>query len=345
MELLEAGTSFDLRFELDLPEGEEQQKELLQGLAIALTGFEKGEIGLGARKRRGFGECEVSEWKVEDYNLRDPNGLIAWITGAPGKKASGKHVSEKLGFDQPLPDERSLFKLEAEFRLATSLLIRSGSGSADAPDMIHLHSKRGQSDTSILSGTSLAGAMRARGLRIANTIYNDPLKAKKFVSDIFGPDIVEKQKKRKKGEDPFASRLLVRERAVEGKADMVQTRIRIDRFTGGTFPGALFEQQPVMGGNLSKITMSIELRNPKDPQIGLLLHILKDLWTGDLPLGGEASAGRGRLNGIKADLYLQKPRQEKPEEWHLTPKGAGQIQIVGDRDKLNAYAKNAGGAE
>jgi CRISPR/Cas system CSM-associated protein Csm3 (group 7 of RAMP superfamily) len=187
--------------------------------------------------------------------------------------------------------------------------------------------------------------MRARGLRIANTIYNDPAKAKKFVSDIFGPDTIEKQIKRKKGDDPFASRLLVRERTVEGKSDMVQTRIRIDRFTGGTFPGALFEQQPVTGGSQSKITMSIELRNPKDPQIGLLLHILRDLWTGDLPLGGEASTGRGRLDGIKADLYLHQPQQEKPEEWHLSPKGAGQIQITGNREKLNAYAKNVGGAE
>jgi len=346
MELLEAGTSFPLMLELDLPEDEGLQHDLLQGLAIALTGFEKSEIGLGARKRRGFGECRVTEWKVEDYNLKDPGQLVAWITGASGKEPSGKTVAEKMGFKESLPDERSLFKLEAEFRLASSLLIRSGSGRADAPEMVHLRSKRNNVDAPILSGTSLAGAMRARALRIANMVFSeDSLKAIKLVSDIFGSELTEKQTERKNEDDPFASRLLVHEREVNGRSDMVQTRIRIDRFTGGTFPGALFEQQPVIGGSQSKILVSIELRNPKDQQIGLLLHILKDLWIGDLPLGGESSAGRGRLAGLKADLYLHDPEQEKPEEWHLTPKGDGQIQIVGNREKLDTYAKSLGGAK
>jgi len=35
---------------------------------------------------------------------------------------------------------------------------------------------------------------------------------------------------------------------------------------------------------------------------GLLLLLLRDLWTGDLPLGGESSVGRGRLKGRSATL-------------------------------------------
>ncbi|MGQ9815302.1 MAG: hypothetical protein ACUVR3_09155, partial [Candidatus Roseilinea sp.] len=38
----------------------------------------------------------------------------------------------------------------------------------------------------------------------------------------------------------------------------------------------------------------------KQSEIGLLLLLLKDLWTGDLPLGGESSVGRGRLKGVQA---------------------------------------------
>ena len=33
--------------------------------------------------------------------------------------------------------------------------------------------------------------------------------------------------------------------------------------------------------------------------------LLKDLWTGDLPLGGESSVGRGRLKGKKATLVYK----------------------------------------
>jgi hypothetical protein len=36
--------------------------------------------------------------------------------------------------------------------------------------------------------------------------------------------------------------------------------------------------------------------------VGLVLLLLKDLWTGDLPLGGEISVGRGRLKGKQATL-------------------------------------------
>jgi CRISPR/Cas system CSM-associated protein Csm3 (group 7 of RAMP superfamily) len=359
MEMLEAGTSFELNFELNLPENDNEQKELLEAFAIALTGFETGEIGMGARKRRGFGECQVNEWNVQIYDLKKPVELISWIKGDDKKSADGKNIAEKLGVTQSLPDNRHRFKLEAEFCLSGSLLIRSGGNDPEDPDMVHLRSKHnGAGDTPILSGTSLAGIMRARGLRIANTL-NLP-QAQKFVSEIFGPDSDEMKRlmERKNDDQPFASRLLVRERKVEGKQDMVQSRIRIDRFSGGTLPGALFEQQPVIGGSKSKVTVSIELRFPKakeqkqfeankkqfEAQIGLLLHILKDLWTGDLALGGESSTGRGRLEGIKADLYLFQPNQGK-REWHITPENDGKLHIDGDRSMLNEYAKSVGGAQ
>ncbi len=345
MELLEVGTVFPLEIELDLPDDPALQIELKKGLAIALSGFEKGEIGLGARKRRGFGECQVSDWQVQTYNLKDASQLVAWIKGEPGQVAEKGSIAHKLGFDEALPDDRARFCIEAEFKLKTSLLIRSGSGKADAPEMVHLHSRRGKDQKPILSGTSLAGAMRARAVRIANTIIPDPAKAKNLVCEVFGPDDLQKQSERGKENQPFASRVVIREREVQGRDDLVQTRIRIDRFTGGTFPGALFEQQPVIGGSKSKVAVSLELRNPEPAHMGLLLHILKDLWTGDLPLGGESSTGRGRLEGQKADLYRYQPGQEKPDEWHITPGEKGQIQIIGDKEKLDAYAKSVGGAE
>ncbi len=349
MELLEAGTSFPFMLELDLPENPTLQMELKEGLAIALSGLEKAEIGLGARKRRGFGECCVDKWQVQTYDLKDPVQLVAWIKSQPGKQADKGTIAHQLGFDRPLTDRRKRFHVEAEFRVKTSLLIRSGSGKADAPDMVHLRSRRGTDEKPILSGTSLAGAMRARALRIANTVIPDSERAKKLVCDVFGPDEIKKQSERAEEDQPFASRLVVREREVDGRDDLVQTRIRIDRFTGGTFPGALFEQQPLVGGSKSKLTLSLELRNPEDNQIGLLLHVLKDLWYGDLPLGGESSTGRGRLEGQKMDLYLHQPEQEKPEEWHITPGVDGKMQVTSqitdNKKNLDTYAKSVGGAK
>lgn len=344
MELLEAGTQFPIRIELALPEDERTQNKLKQALAVALTGFERGETGLGARKRRGFGECEVKDWQVETFDLKTPQGLIAWLEGGPGITQTGKPVADLLGL--PLsPDNRRRFNLTARLRLETSLLIRSGSGKPDAPDMIHLTSKRAGKENPILSGTSLAGAIRARALRIANTVIRDEARARKLVADLFGPDEIKEKGKRKKGEEPWASRMVVREREVKGRDDLVQTRIKIDRFTGGAYPGALFEQQPVFGGPNSQVCIDIELRNPADAHIGLLLHVLKDLWTGDLPLGGEASVGRGRLKGIDATLEFHSPDEAERGQWKITSAGVDEttqiekLNIEGSREKLESYAQ------
>ena len=44
------------------------------------------------------------------------------------------------------------------------------------------------------------------------------------------------------------------------------------------------------------------MRQPKDYEIGLLLLLLKDLWTSDLAVGGTSSIGRGRLQGREATI-------------------------------------------
>ncbi|MCU0552273.1 MAG: RAMP superfamily CRISPR-associated protein, partial [Leptolyngbya sp. Prado105] len=53
LELLAAGTEFPLRFELLIEE--ENEERLLSAIALALRGLERGEIGIGMKKRRGFG--------------------------------------------------------------------------------------------------------------------------------------------------------------------------------------------------------------------------------------------------------------------------------------------------
>ena len=59
-------------------------------------------------------------------------------------------------------------------------------------------------------------------------------------------------------------------------------------------------------------------------KVGLLLHVLKDLWTGDLAVGGESGVGRGRLSGYRAILdYADK-------HWEITTEENEQIKIAGD---------------
>jgi len=350
MELLEAGTQFPLHIELAIPDNAENQRSLLEGLAIALTGFECGEIGLGTRKRRGLGECEVKDWQVGTFDLRTPPGLIAWLEGGIGTKQTGKPIADLLNVTLPL-DQRRRFTMETKFRLDGSLLIRSGSEKPDAPDMVHLKSRRNGTPRPILSGTSLAGALRSRALRIAN--ITAPAQAERLVAEIFGPAEIKQRSQRKKGEEPKASRAVVYEREIANESERVQSRVKIDRFTGGSFPGALFDQQPVMGrkGDTPHLVIKIELRQPEKAHIGLLLHLLKDLWTGDLPLGGEASVGRGRLKGVKATLEFHSPNADERGQWTIISAGVDNVtkteklNIKGPREKLEAFAQAVGGVK
>ena len=323
--LLTSGTSFTLRFELLLDEDGGENEKRKKALALALQGLAAGEIRLGARKRRGFGCCRVAGWNVTHYNLRDPSDLIAWLAAdhpedeypqwKPYHKPQsfpGSDIAALLDVklnDDEAQDHRELFEVEADFEIDGSVLVRSGFGNQDqGPDVIHLHtwSPAIQMRNPVLPGTSVAGAVRHRALRIANTLASPKGDAPEFIDNLFGPADIEKS------EDAHASRVLVDEEFITGGLTgdqaRVQTRIKIDRFTGGTIEAALLEEVPHFGG---AVKLNIALRNPEDAEIGLLLLVLKDLWLGDLPLGGESSVGRGRLLGKTAILILRRLGKER----------------------------------
>ncbi|MEW6771601.1 MAG: RAMP superfamily CRISPR-associated protein [Bacillota bacterium] len=332
LQLWQAGTEFPLRFELVIRERDDKAK-LKQALATALEGLNDGSITLGARKRRGYGRVSVSNWRVKEFDLTSPEGLLDWIEDGDKPLADvnlAANVAEALGVGELLPDRRQFFSFEATFSLDGSLLIRSGSGQDDqGPDAVHLHARQPNGSVMpVLSGTSLAGALRARALKIANTI-GDGECPRKLINAMFGPEI-------EPGVEPQASRVIVEETVVaNAKTDLVQNRVSIDRFTGSARETALFNEQPAFGGDETTVTVKVRLLKPEEHEIGLLLLLLKDLWTGDLPLGGETGIGRGRLKGEGAKLIWQRDGsvQDSVREWRLVANGQG-LMIDGDRDFL-----------
>lgn len=296
MEALPVGTTFDLSFELLVPE--DGRTDLLNYLAQVLQGFEQGEITLGARKRRGFGRCRVAGWQVARYRLSEPQGLVDWLNQtAPETKtqpiASALEVSQN-----GLTDAREYFDIQATAVLDGSLLIRSGFGSlAGSPDTAQLHIRKNGANVPIIPGTSWAGVLRHRALRIAKTISPTGSTAASLVDAMFGAGNEDDR-----DADLTPSRVIVADSDITGGRSMVQTRVKIDRFTGGAYETALINEEPLWSHKTAQVELKLRLRNPADHEIGLLLLVLKDLWTGDLPLGGESSIGRGRLAGRTATL-------------------------------------------
>lgn len=359
-----AGSRFPLRFELVVTASDDEPA-LRRALATALEGLHDGlgAITLGARKYRGYGRALVDSWRVTMYDMGVVEGLLGWITADDAELAHEHPVPSRSGSDiiallggETLTDARQDLTIEAAFALQGSLLIRSGQGqSSEAPDVVHLHAR--QSDEQlrpIVSSTSLTGAMRARALRIARTIAPEGDNAQELIEAIFGPTLQpERNSREHAGRSPAAtgtdarsaerasmwsSRVRIQEQPLTGvpRTDLVQSRVSIDRFTGGTYERALFDEQPAFATDDTGVALRLRLINPKPHEVGLLLLVVKDLWTSDLPLGGEAAVGRGRLRGREARI-TQRVGGGTEESWTLRAIGHERLMIEGDREALERW--------
>jgi CRISPR/Cas system CSM-associated protein Csm3 (group 7 of RAMP superfamily) len=331
LQLWQAGTTFPLRFELVIREDNDKDyaDTLKRALATALAGFSNGSITLGARKRRGYGRVNVATWRVKVYDLTQPDSLLDWVEHGDEplhSVAPEPDIETALSVSTLIHDSREMLHITMTCALDGSLLIRAGSGQDDrGPDVVHLHARQaGRAVEPILSGTSLGGVLRARALKIANTL--GLTKAQGLIEPLFG-------------KVDCASRLSVSEHPLQNvETTLVQNRVSLDRFTGGARDTALFNEQPVFGGDDTAVTVDMHLVNPQDYEIGLLLLLLKELWTGDLPLGGESGIGRGRLKGKRARLTLQ--HDSSVQTWEIIANNRGLL-VSGDRNTLDAYVTKA----
>jgi CRISPR/Cas system CSM-associated protein Csm3 (group 7 of RAMP superfamily) len=296
-----AGTIFQLRLELAICETE-SELELKEALSAALDGLENGTIHLGARKNRGLGRVSIKCWRSRTFDVAgSPEDLVQWLTEGQEPLHDGcafPSIRQAIGASGSFPDNRCYLTMEAMLALEDAMLIRSASG-VDGPDVVHLRARQPNgADEPIISGTSLTGALRHRAAAILSALEPshdpDPQVARLF------------------GHIASGSRLIVEETLVEnGVNDRIQNRNSLDRFTQATRDAVLFNEQPVFARpGETLVNLRITLKEPSGSEVALLLHLLKDLWTRDLSVGGESSVGRGRFNGRRASIKLVSPEEK-----------------------------------
>ena len=317
IEVVERETEFELNLECVIRQGDDNA-ELTRLFLGILCGFKEGNIRLGARTRRGYGSGKVASWEIRDLQMNNEEHVMAWLRGKVWSCTASP--LEKRLKDYSLGSHyRQYLRVEADFELRTSLLIRSSSGHPNDPDMIHLRSN----GEPVVPGTSFAGAFRHRTTLISKTIgWTD----ENAVDEMFG--YVREQSKTQES-DSQASRIWIEEHLVENfkEEDQSQDRVAIDRFTGGSLDGALFNEKPLYPICLKNIAeekprrhlrFTLTLEEPEDAEIGLLLLTLRDFWHGHAALGGETSNGRGTLQGVKACLQLKRSTSPDPKIWKFS---------------------------
>ena len=318
-EVIPAGTIFPVRLDLVVPEGDTEEG-LVKSLAAAIDALTSGGTAFGAKRSRGLGRVSAT-WAARRFDLTSAEGWVDWVTsdhetplGAVEGRTSAIEVLQaqcpaELGRLQPPADARRHVLVDLYLELVEDLLIRSPGSSPDAPDVSHLRS----AGAPIVPGTSLAGVLRAHALRVARLVRHRQDDGERWVDRLFGP--------RFQGQRPppdfefFASRLRVGEAVIHGGRSRRQARVAIDRFTQGTIPTALFDEQVQEGG---RVRVRLELRNPRPGELGLLLLVIKDLLSGDLPVGGASAVGRGVVTG-SATLTFHDGAKTAPCSVSLAP--------------------------
>jgi len=280
-EVIEKGAKFKLEIEISFSD---KTKAFCEQMAVTICDILKNDstIRIGAKTNSGLGKIELKNEKLYKYNFTNKQDVFKWLMRKEGSPFSATKFTL----------EKSVFIINAILKLKNSFIIRSYSEDVNVPDSTSIKSGK----DFVITGTSLKGAIRSRAERIANTLGK-----KGIIENLFGyvkeDDPLDKAKK---------GRIQIDEVRLPDYTSEMQSRIKIDRFTGGVMPGALFDSMPLFSKDEEIKNVKITITNYKNYEAGLMLLILKDLWTGDLAIGGEKNVGRGVFEGIEADVCWDK---------------------------------------
>lgn len=278
-EIIEAGAEFKLRFDLIIREKNQfdlttreknpkeknskipHEKDIIECAKKFISSVENKEIYIGAKSKRGFGRVEI-------------DGTI---------EVSDEEYFNKYDGEFKFIHEYDVLSVKLE--LQGGIMIRKYNDLPDEIDYVQLNSN----GKPVIPGTTWDGAIRHRTEDIFTGLskYDNGL-ILKFIERVFGSKMKEDQGQ--------ASLVIFEESTIDGGVDLPQTRVKIDRFTGGAVDSALYTEKPHYIGETTLV-----IKYPKDKHyiVGLLLPALEDLCRGYLAVGGETSIGRGIFKGDK----------------------------------------------
>ncbi len=220
------------------------------------------------------------------------------------------------------------------------VLIKSGYATLDGPDMVPVQTVRDSKETYYFPGTSLKGVLRSHFERIARTLkegsvclpYYDPKKKQDIPLPV--DSVAEREAAigcgfrttkggnttaaiysescaacRLFGSLRFGGRFSIGDAYPTKESKHVLSRrngVGIDRYTGGTVPGVLFDLQVLEGGTFET---NLRVINFELWQLAAVNFLLIDLEDEILSIGSGRSRGLGRIRGKVRSYELTYVRQ------------------------------------
>ena len=300
----------------------EAEEEILRRSLKRLGNYLSHGFHIGARTSIGFGQTVISDIEVRPYDFRDEDDTANWFLG---KQPARTFVfsSKEDAIVYPKDD----LVIKANFALSSSMLVRDSREEVlalgDEEDNLKTVMMQDSDGNWLLPGTSIKGVLRHRAEFILRTLGIQNFDG---LEELMGPD---PEKLRRHISEKFRSRFKVNEAKLTNDVHYYpQSRVRIDRFTGGNIDGSLFTEGPVWQKDMKEIALSMqwEIREAKDWEIGLAILLLKDVCLGKVAFGGEKSIGRGTLTGLNAVLYWQNKKINFAENGNVDSENAKMLQ-------------------
>ena len=272
-------------------------------------------IHVGSLTAKGFGLLTSASEEVPFYtfDFSKPGEFYKWLDYLDAGQQTDYQLPDSSASYRPervqYPEDTLVMDLQ--FGLKSSLLVRDyNAGGQSASSVISVQMKN--YDDFVIPGTTIKGVIRHRAQHLLRQIFSDSERSQDFINHLMG------YANESKGVGQ-QSHLMVHEAYIPSSQVRLhkQTRNRIDRLTGGTIEGALFSEAPIWRNKDFSAPVHFKWRVKKcqDREAGLLFLVMRDLWMGNVPIGGGAAIGRGVLQGQRCHLQFK--------QWDIVLEGDG----------------------
>lgn len=289
-------------------------------------------INVGSLTTKGYGKIKSREpVKMYVFDFKNPQGAMKWW----------QYLNEGILQDVAYTGNNSVavvseedFVMQMEFALTSSMIIRDYDVDTDDEKEKIAAVQMKSGEDFVIPATSIKGVLKSRAYKILmNLNHHDEQEAEDFLDKLMGRETDNKEDKGQKSR-LYIDEVYIRPNILHSKK---QSRNRIDRFTGGTIDSALFTDKPIWQTDKSKATIAINLKvqNCDEKEAGLMLLVMKDLWLGDLAIGGNKAIGKGVLKGKKCTI------QYAGESFLI--QDDGDFHVSDNIDKLEAYVQKLSG--
>lgn len=305
------GHRFTLRLEL-LGSPDQNASQLKAEWEKLLQRIYGAPFRLGGRTRRGFGAVKVRELHHRVFDLSRNEDLEAYLK-LPVSLAEPleEGVLEAFSPTDSTSAVPAVTSIDLRLRPRFYWLFGGDDTGETTADMATVREtwikwENGVGSTKngfLLPGSAIKGAISHRTAFHHNCLAEHWVENGKAtagnenpaVRDLFG--FVEKEETAE--EVARRGRILIDDLFLPEESAKTQrlSHVKIDRFTGGAWPGALFDEEPLFGGPAGGVPIQIQILGKElDPKsLASLDRALRDLCTGFLPLGGGAGRGHGRF--------------------------------------------------